>query len=256
MNINKYYQTIAEEINSKIGRLNALTNHGPSIGSFHEAVLKEVIMRMLPKRFSIITGIIVDDDNRSSKQQDIIIVDENNPNAYLFKEGEFSVVHYKSVVFTVEVKTTLNKTNFIDALANCDSVGKLGGGNRIQRSAFFYYSTKINSQTLSKWYSEVHIEDSLLNYPNQIVVFNKAILMLQLHKDNGTCGHHLFWDTTKPNKIDGDLLAIFLGTIRKFCNDNMTQSMPLEFSVLNQQRLLLSHDYFAFGKGAVQRDKL
>ncbi len=128
MDINRYYDTIAEEIKSKLGRLNAFTKHGPSIGSYHEQIIKHAISEILPKRFSVKSGIIVDDDNRVSNQQDIIIVDENLANTYLFKDGDFAVVHYSSVIFTVEVKTTLNEKNFLDAMNNCNSVAKLGGG--------------------------------------------------------------------------------------------------------------------------------
>lgn len=255
MDFNKYYESIAEEIDSKIGRLNSLTTHGPSIGLYHEVVLKDVIRKLLPARFGIVTGIIIDDDNRSSKQQDIIIVDENNPGAYIFKEDGFSVVHYKSVIFTIEVKTSFNKKNFLEACENCDSVSKLSSGNKIQKAIFFYYAKSINFNSIANWYKELKIEDTIVNYPTMIAIFNRVILQLQLHKDDGTVGHHPLWDTSGSSPIDGDLLAIFLGTIRKSCSEAALLK-PLEFSVLNQQRLTCSHSYFAFGKGAVHRETL
>jgi hypothetical protein len=194
VNIAGYYDSIAEEIKSKVGRLNAFTKHGPSIGSFHEAILKKAIREILPNRFSVVNGIIVDDVNQYSNQQDIIVVDENLANTYLFKEGEFAVVHYKSVVFTVEVKTTLNGKNFTEAVHNCSSVAKLGGENKINTSVFFFYGTKINLKNLQKWYMASNVEDKLSFYPIQIVLFNLGIL--QLSEPSRVRPTHL----TKPDK--------------------------------------------------------
>jgi hypothetical protein len=254
MDINRYYETIAEEIKSKVGRLNAFTKHGPSIGSYHEQILKDAIFEILPKRFSVKSGIIVDDENRVSNQQDIIIVDENLANTYLFKDGDFAVVHFSSVVFTVEVKTTLNKLNFIDAMNNCSSVTKLGGANQIRTSAFFFYCNKINTARIEKWYKSCQVDDRLNDYPTQIMFFNAGILQLWLDTIDGTFGHRLLWDVKQSKKIDGDLVAMFLGTIRRFCSDHAKEKMPVEFRVLDKQRLTISNNFFAFGRGAVEKE--
>lgn len=254
MDINRYYDTIAEEIKSKLGRLNAFTKHGPSIGSYHEQIIKHSISEILPKRFSVKSGIIVDDENRVSNQQDIIIVDENLANTYLFKDGDFAVVHYSSVIFTIEVKTTLNEKNFLDAMYNCNSVAKLGGTNRIRTSAFFFYCKRLNIQRIDKWYKAAKIEDKLTDYPTQILFFNAGILQLWLDTVDGIFGHRLLWDVKQSKKVDGDLVAIFLGTIRKFCSDHTKEKMPWEFRVLGQQRLIISDAFFAFGRGAVVKE--
>ena len=48
-----FYLSLANELSAKFGRVSSFVNHGPSIGAYHEEVLKSIIRHMLPDRFSL-----------------------------------------------------------------------------------------------------------------------------------------------------------------------------------------------------------
>lgn len=116
-----YYDGFAEEIMGKFQRLRKLTAHNGASGSYHEEILKVVLRNFLTTRYSVKTGFIFKDDSSVSKQLDIIIVDEFSPAAYIFQEDDFVVVMPEAVIAVIEVKTTLNSTQFDLAIENIRS---------------------------------------------------------------------------------------------------------------------------------------
>lgn len=118
----EYFESFAEEIASKFGRLKHLVEkHNPTQGDYHEEILRTVLRNFLSKRFSVKKGFIYagPGENQVSKQIDLIIVDENSPIAYIFQEGDFAIVTPEAVVAVMEVKTTLNRSkDFIESIEN------------------------------------------------------------------------------------------------------------------------------------------
>ncbi|MCG9690433.1 hypothetical protein L1D55_01220 [Vibrio sp. Isolate22] len=71
------YQSYAQELLSKIGRLNHLVKHAPSIGTFHENIVSNYLEGFLSRRFSIKTGFVFNSEtNEVSPQLDILVIDE------------------------------------------------------------------------------------------------------------------------------------------------------------------------------------
>ena len=97
--------------------------HPTRVGDAREALVKNVLERVLPSAVEIGTGQIVDCLGRVSKQIDVIIAHRNYP-TLRFPDGS---CHYllESVLATIEVKSTLDKTSLAQALDNCKSVGAL-----------------------------------------------------------------------------------------------------------------------------------
>lgn len=120
-----YYNGFAEELNGKFQRLRHLTQHNTASGNYHEEILKVVLRNFLTSRYSVKTGFIYKEGNEVSRQLDIIIVDESSPAAYIFQEGDFVVVMPEAVVAFIEVKTTLDSTQYGMAVENIKSAKKL-----------------------------------------------------------------------------------------------------------------------------------
>jgi len=92
-----FYLGLANELAAKLRRVSSFVKHGPSIGVYHEEALKAILGTMLPSRFHLRTGFVYTAEKGASQQGDILIVDENDPDAYYFREGNFVVANPRAV---------------------------------------------------------------------------------------------------------------------------------------------------------------
>jgi hypothetical protein len=128
VDLTSYAGMIGEGFNSQIDRLSQIIGgaHEPSLGSYKERLLAEVIRNFIPKRYSVGTGFVLFPTKANpisrkakkpgeytapgsivSKQLDIIVYDGTNyPN--IFTDGDFVIVRPESVRAIIEVKGFLN----------------------------------------------------------------------------------------------------------------------------------------------------
>lgn len=245
-----YFKGLAQEVLSKIGRLNHFTKHGPSIGAFHEQVLKNVIKNLLPNRFSVKTGIVYASPESYSNQIDIMIIDENVPSAYLFKEGDFCVVQPDAVICTIEVKTKLDAEKFQNAIENCYSVIKTGQMiDRIIHTFVFAYQTNNNfKEALSGWYQEADIPDDHKSYPDGIYCFGQGVLQFVPYRERNTWGHYLKKEQGK--EINSSVLSMFLSEIKEV-SEMKTNTRKFPFPYATPSDLLIEDGLYKYGKGFV-----
>lgn len=85
-----------------------LMPHYGERGRIAEEIIKNVLTRILPKRFSIGTGVIFSADGQVSAQTDIVIYD-NFHNSPLLSEFGTCLFPVEIVYATIEVKSVLNK---------------------------------------------------------------------------------------------------------------------------------------------------
>lgn len=107
-------------------RISSEINHSGSKGVYRENALKNFLSEgRFPKRFAIGSGEIVSPAFNVSKQSDLIIFDQHNGYSLIYDENT-QVYPVECVAGTIEVKSTLNKTEFIKSLNNIKSVKELG----------------------------------------------------------------------------------------------------------------------------------
>ena len=114
-------QLIADQSQRLIASL--MPHHGER-GRIAEEIIKGVLLRTLPKRFSVGTGVIVSAAGDVSAQTDIIIYD-NIHNSPLLSEFGPGVYPVEIVYATVEVKSVLTKAELrksIDAIQRIRTV--------------------------------------------------------------------------------------------------------------------------------------
>src|SRR4051794_21442132 len=105
--------------------LAALMPHMGERGRIAEEIIKSILTRTLPKRFSIGTGVIISADGDHSPQIDIVIYD-NFHNAPLLSEFGVCLFPIEIVYATVEVKSVLNKGEFEKSLMAIRKIRSLG----------------------------------------------------------------------------------------------------------------------------------
>jgi len=117
----KFYESINGELMAIKDRVRSLigdANWGED-GRYREAILKNIISRFLPKKYSIGTGFVINKNKEITKQIDIIIYDNSHP--ILFSEGDFVIVLASAVKAIIEVKSSIRSTTqLIDIIKNCE----------------------------------------------------------------------------------------------------------------------------------------
>ena len=109
----KTLQLIADQSSRELA---ALMPHFGERGRIAEEIIRNVLSRTLPKRFSIGTGVIISSKGDVSQQTDIVIFD-NFFNSPLLSEFGSCVYPVETVYATIEVKSVLTKSELRSSLA-------------------------------------------------------------------------------------------------------------------------------------------
>ncbi|EHR7861333.1 hypothetical protein HJ171_23010 [Vibrio parahaemolyticus] len=110
-NSKKYFGSLADEIAIKSKQIDLLVSHGQTVGNYREYILRSLLEKYLPSKFSVVTGFI----EGISRQIDILIIDSHNYSP-IFKEGDLVVARRESVRAIIEVKTNLDAQKLDESL--------------------------------------------------------------------------------------------------------------------------------------------
>ncbi|HYT42334.1 MAG TPA: DUF6602 domain-containing protein, partial [Methylomirabilota bacterium] len=104
--IEQYYRGISQQLHAEVNFINTLFRHQGLKGEGNEQVLRELLMKFIPKKYGVGTGVVIDRLGQQSKQCDIVIYDAFQYPSLL----SLTSVHLfpvDIVYATIEVKTTL-----------------------------------------------------------------------------------------------------------------------------------------------------
>lgn len=117
--------------NSLYSDMSIKIQHNASDGKYREYLVTKVLEKIIPSKYSITNGFVIDSDNRISKEMDVIIYDRN----YVppFFDETYTVVPIEAVIAVIQVKTTLKIDTLNDSIDNLNSIDKLNSkiGGRI-----------------------------------------------------------------------------------------------------------------------------
>lgn len=127
MSLIDYHKTTSEELLALTNKVRNLITHWGEDGRYKEAVLKNVIGRFLPEKFTIGTGFVIKQtavrgEHLSSRQLDLVIYDDASP--LLFKEGDFVILTPDAVRGIIEVKANLQNQGLTEVLEQANENGK------------------------------------------------------------------------------------------------------------------------------------
>jgi hypothetical protein len=123
--LNTYYYGVTQRLQLEIDYLNSLITHTGERGVANENSLTSLLVKFLPKKYNVGSGIIIDKNGNHSRQVDIIIYDSDfHPE--LFSQGAAASLYPVDVVYmTIEIKTTMTKGDMNDAIENIASIKRL-----------------------------------------------------------------------------------------------------------------------------------
>ena len=250
----EFYDGLARELLGQLGRLGNFTKHAPSVGKYHEELVKGCIASFLSARFSIRNGFSYSDDNKVSDEGDLLIIDESDPSPYFFQQGNLVVVHPRALACVIEVKTKLNKRDFLNAVSNLHSFKRIRTDRNFPVTLIFAFEgTKLTLQTLDKWYRTVGISDEISNYPHVVFCLNQGILILRPSTKSHPHGHYfVMGEDNEQRKLKG--LSIFLQTVRKALESKSgLNTNPFQYAVLGELKWSQQGLRFGIGDGTNAR---
>ncbi|ANB73896.1 hypothetical protein AYM40_17140 [Paraburkholderia phytofirmans OLGA172] len=114
--MSNYFDFISQELLGKLRQVKVyIKKHNPTIGLLTEEILRDFLRKHLPKVVSVEQGFIIGNNNEMSRQCDIIIYD-SQAYAPFYRINDVVVVPAESVLAVIEVKTSITKKIFHDAI--------------------------------------------------------------------------------------------------------------------------------------------
>jgi hypothetical protein len=141
MSLIEYHKTTTKELLALTNKVRNLISHWGEDGRYKEAVLKNIIQRFLPAKYTIGTGFVIKQtDNRgehlSSRQIDLLIYDDASP--VLFKEGDFVIMTPDSVRAIIEVKANIQNQGLTQIIRQANENGQfIFTGKQDKKQLFF-----------------------------------------------------------------------------------------------------------------------
>ncbi|MDR0231384.1 MAG: hypothetical protein LBI82_04620 [Dysgonamonadaceae bacterium] len=141
MSLINYHKTTTKELLALTNKVRNLITHWGEEGRYKEAILKNIIRRFLPEKYTIGTGFVIKQTNTrgehlSSKQIDLLIYDDSSP--VLFKEGDFVILTPDAVRGIIEVKTNLQNQRLTEILRQANENGEFIFSGKIDKRQPFF----------------------------------------------------------------------------------------------------------------------
>lgn len=179
-------QEMARSLKSEYDLITDRIEHTGIKGTMREDKLKEYLKKLLPQKYEITSGCIVDANEKQSKQQDFIIYDNFNSPSFIASEKE-QVVPIESVYATVEVKSTLTIDELKKSLKNIESVHLLEKIKPMSNSfiiskirapicMIFAYTSDTSLENIVEHVDEINKEILVQNRVSIICVLDKGII--------------------------------------------------------------------------------
>lgn len=199
----KLYQTYADRLTIS-ANLSSILHRARDIkasGNEIEIAVRSMLSELLPLKYKISNGHIIDQNLNVSKQYDLIISEhiDHNPIAHFNDTTE--LFFYESIYLTGEIKATWNIKNLKDTFASItdlkgrlkrkgiDSKTLLSGNQEVQldveltknpiRNPLFNFVFAIKEDTDFHKFKELYkVDESLRFQPNMTVILNRGIFIL------------------------------------------------------------------------------
>lgn len=182
-------QAIAEKLKIDYDNVTSRIEHSGIKGTAREDLLKQNLIGLFPKRYSICSGIIMDSNQAQSKQQDFIIYDSFNCPAFYETESN-KILPIESIYATIEIKSTLTKETLKQSIDNVKSVRSLEKAETNYSKIFKYpvgfvfaYSSDADLETIQKNLFELN-KDVNPEYQISIICVLDKGLIFNVSKDN------------------------------------------------------------------------
>lgn len=218
--LSTYYEGIYLNIKNEINYITNLINHNVTKGTANENLLRSLLEKFLPKKYSLGSGIVFDKNGGFSKQMDLIIYDSFHHPTLLGQNMQY-LFPIDTVYCVIEVKTTIDNQILKNAIEQIKSVkrleivkkdARLDNGKIVETNLPFGIIFSFNSQMndFNKFYNLVTTliqdeEDRKLLFENIYILQNTFFckkIELDSHNHFDFCFYHSKLRSKERNTVE------------------------------------------------------
>ena len=133
--VEQYWTGVASQLQVESDVFSRLVGHNGEMGRANEIALAQLVTRLVPARFGVGTGIVIDSEGGRSKQCDLIIYDQAYQPQLLAQSTQL-LFPIETVRMVIEVKTTVTAKAIEDAAEKAASVRNLNSTRSSMAPAF------------------------------------------------------------------------------------------------------------------------
>ncbi|GGJ89064.1 hypothetical protein GCM10010123_18290 [Pilimelia anulata] len=111
--LEEYWAAALTRMNAEVKTFTRLVKHNATLGAENETIFGRLLERILPRKYDIGTGMIIDSHSNYSRQTDLIVYDRSELPT-LFAQSTQLIHAIESVYAAIEVKTRLQVSDIED----------------------------------------------------------------------------------------------------------------------------------------------
>lgn len=147
--VGPYWNGVMQRLQAEVEQMNHLIAHQGAKGTENELSLARLVENLIPTRFGVGSGLLVDSTGRSSKQMDLVVYERGNEPG-IFAQTNQVLFPVENARLCIEVKTTLTKSALQDGREKKASIQALySSTGHHPPLALFGYGADIAAKTIA-----------------------------------------------------------------------------------------------------------
>jgi hypothetical protein len=146
--LEEYWSGVLRRLQAEVDTFNRLIDHQGEKGRENELSLARVLERLVPSKYGIGSGLLVDSQGNYSKQMDIVVYDHSEEPALMAQTNQV-LFPVENVRLCIEVKTTADKEEIEDAVEKMTSIRDLKSHSTHPSFAFVGYQASQLAKTIA-----------------------------------------------------------------------------------------------------------
>ncbi|MEV4237051.1 DUF6602 domain-containing protein [Nocardia sp. NPDC049737] len=147
--LEEYWSGVLRRLQAEVDSFNRLIAHQGEKGRENELALARILERLVPARYGIGSGLLIDSQGGYSKQIDIVVYDQADQPALMAQTTQV-LFPVEFVHLCIEVKTTVDGDEIGDAIEKRNSVNKLASRGGHPAFAFVGYNSSCHPPTIAQ----------------------------------------------------------------------------------------------------------
>lgn len=205
--LEEYWAGALTRVNAEVHTFSRLIQHNGQMGSENESIFGRLLERLLPRRYGLGTGMVIDSFDTYSRQTDLVIYDRADLPT-LFAQSTELIYAVEAVTAAIEVKTRLGHGDIASIGRNlsqlralkpygneCDTT-KYDGG--LPYCAVLAYSSRVAPTSIRERFEELSID----KWPDLMCVIDCGFLMCRNGELEGSEPGTLFAGVTLEHTRD------------------------------------------------------
>jgi hypothetical protein len=173
--VEEYWDGVLKRMQAEVDVFSRLVRHQGERGRENELAFVRLLAGLIPRRYGLGSGMVIDAADAFSKQMDIIVFDQSDEPTVMAQTTQL-LFPVEQVRAAVEVKTTLNAEEIRDCGQKRASLGRLESRAGLVRQPVYVvlaYDADASAQTVAKNFAALPPEET----PDLVCLLDPGVLL-------------------------------------------------------------------------------